>query len=272
MNAVAFKIGGFEVAWYSIFILFGVIVGSILFLLEAKKYKINMDFCVNMIFWTVIFGIIGARLYYVAFNLDYYLDTPIEILQIWNGGLAIHGGILGGLIFVMFYAHKYKIRILKITDMAAVGLIIAQAIGRWGNFFNQEAHGPEVAKSVLEGMKIIPEFVINGMYIGGTYFHPTFFYESLWCILGFIVLLLVRKFVEYLRVGQLTGIYLIWYSIGRFIIESLRTDSLMFGSLKTAQVVSVIMIIIGLILLFKDIKKSKFENRYDDYEVNDVRF
>ena len=110
------------------------------------------------------------------------------------------------------------------------------------------------------------------MYIGGKYFHPTFYYEFLWCILGFIVLLLVRKFVEYLRVGQLTGIYLIWYSIGRFAIEGLRTDSLMLGNFKAAQVISIVFIFNGLILLFKDIRKSKFDNRYDDYEVNDVRF
>ncbi len=272
MNAVAFKILDFEVAWYSIFILLGVILASTLFLLEAKKYEFNLDFCVNMIFWTVIFGIIGARLYYVAFNLDYYLGNKLEIFQIWNGGLAIHGGIIGGLLFIIIYTIKYKVRLLKITDMAVVGLIIAQAIGRWGNFFNQEAHGPEVVRTVLEGLKFIPKFVIDGMNIGGTYYHPTFFYESLWCVLGFIVLILVRKFVEYLKVGQLTGIYLIWYSIGRFIIESLRTDSLMLGSLKAAQIVSIVMILIGLILLFKDIRKSKFENRYDDYEVNDVRF
>ena len=272
MSSVAFSIFGFDVAWYSIYILVGVILAGTLFLLEAKKYEIDMDFCVNMIFWTVIFGIIGARLYYVLFNFDYYKESPSEIIQIWNGGLAIHGGLLGGLFFMLIYTLKYKVRILKITDMAVVGVIIAQAIGRWGNFFNQEAHGPRVAREVLENIKIIPEFVINGMNIGGEYFHPTFYYEFLWCLLGFIILLLVRKFYKYLKVGQLTGIYLIWYSIGRFYIESLRTDSLMLGSIKAAQVVSIILILNGLILLLKDIKKSRFENLYDDYEVEDVRF
>ena len=230
MSEIAFKIGNFQVAWYSIYILVGVLLASVLFLLECKKYEINLDFAVNLIFWTVIFGIIGARLYYVLFNLDYYMLNPKEIIEIWNGGLAIHGGIILGLIFIVLYALKYKVRVLKLTDMAVVGLIIAQAIGRWGNFFNQEAHGPEVARSVLEGLRFIPEFIINGMNIGGTYYHPTFFYESLWCLLGFVVLLLIRKFSEYLKVGQLTGVYLIWYSIGRFFIESLRTDSLMVGN------------------------------------------
>ena len=272
MNSVAFTIFGFEIAWYSIYILVGVLLASVLFLLEAKKYDIDMDFCINMIFWTVIFGIIGARAYYVAFNLDYYSMHPSEIIQIWNGGLAIHGGIIGGLFFIIIYTLKYRVRIFRITDMAVVGLIIAQAIGRWGNFFNQEAHGPEVAREVLEKLIFIPEFVINGMNIGGKYYHPTFYYESLWCILGFIVLLLIRKYYKYLKLGQLTGVYLIWYSIGRFIIEGLRTDSLMLGDFKIAQIISVMLIFNGLILLFKDIKKSKFENRYNDYEVEDVRF
>lgn len=272
MSSIAFSIGTFDVAWYSIYILVGVILAGTLFLLEAQKYEIDMDFCVNMIFWTVIFGIIGARGYYVLFNLDYYMENPIEIIQIWNGGLAIHGGLLGGLFFMLIYTLKYKVRILKVTDMAVVGVIIAQAIGRWGNFFNQEAHGPRVAREVLENIKIIPEFVIKGMNIGGEYFHPTFYYEFLWCLLGFIVLLLVRKFYKYLKVGQLTGIYLIWYSIGRFFIEGLRTDSLMLGSIKAAQLVSIVLIINGLILLLKDIRKSRFENLYDDYEVEDVRF
>ena len=175
MSSIAFSIGNFDVAWYSIYILVGVLLGGTLFLLEANKYEFDMDFCVNMIFWTVIFGIIGARGYYVLFNLDYYMDNPIEIIQIWNGGLAIHGGLLGGLFFIIIYTLKYKVRILKITDMAVVGVIIAQAIGRWGNFFNQEAHGPRVAREVLEKMIIIPEFVIKGMNIGGEYFHPTFY-------------------------------------------------------------------------------------------------
>lgn len=272
MNSVAFSIANFSVSWYSIFILIGVITAGALFLFESKKYEINIDFAINLIFWTVIFGIIGARLYYVGFNLDYYMANPSEIIKVWNGGLAIHGGVLCGLLFILIYSHKYGVRTLKITDMAVVGLIIAQAIGRWGNFFNQEAHGPEVARTVLESFKIIPEFVIDGMNIGGVYYHPTFFYESLWCALGFIILLLIRKFVEYLRVGQLTGIYLIWYSFARFFIESLRTDSLMLYDFKVAQIVSIVCILVGLILLFKDVKKSKFENRYDDYEVNDVRF
>ena len=272
MSSEIFSIGNFSISWYSVCILIGVILAGILFITECKKYEISTDFSINMTFWTVIFGIIGARLYYVVFNLDYYLKSPIEILKIWNGGLAIHGGIIFGLLFIIFYSHKYKVRTLKVTDMVVVGLILAQAIGRWGNFFNQEAHGPETTRAFLEGIKLIPKFVIDGMNIGGTYYIPTFYYESVSCLIGFIILILARKVFEYLRVGQLTGIYLIWYGFFRFIIESMRTDSLMFNNFKVAQIVSILMILIGLFLMLRNIGKSKFENRYDDYELEDLRF
>ena len=272
MSNVIFSIGKFSVSWYSACILIGVVIATILFLLECKKYEIDTDYGFNMIFWTLIFGIIGARAYYVALEFGYYQNHVSEIFQIWKGGLAIHGGIIAGLLFIIFYTKKYKVRTLKFTDMLCVGLIIAQGIGRWGNFFNQEAHGPATTYEALKSMKIIPEFVIQGMNINGTYYVPTFYYEFLWCLLGFIILLIVRRVFEYLRTGELTGIYLIWYSIARVYIESLRTDSLMLGNFKVAQIVSIILIIVGIILLVRNIGKSKFENRYDDYEVNDVKF
>lgn len=272
MSNVIFFIGKFSVSWYSVCILVGVVIATIVFLLECKRYEISTEYGFNLIFWTLIFGIIGARAYYVAFEFGYYQNHVSEIFQIWKGGLAIHGGIIGGLLFIIFYTKKYKVRTLKFTDMLCVGLIIAQGIGRWGNFFNQEAHGPATTHEALKSMKIIPEFVIQGMNIDGTYYVPTFYYEFLWCLLGFIVLLIVRRVFEYLRTGQLTGIYLIWYSIARIYIESFRTDSLMLGNFKVAQIVSIILIIVGIILLVRNIGKSKFENRYDDYEVNDVKF
>ena len=241
-----FRIGNFSISTYSVCILVGVLIAGALFLLECKKYEIDLNFATNLIFWTVIFGIIGARLYYVIFNFGYYGSNPIEILKVWNGGLAIHGGLLFGLLFIILYTKKYKVRTLKVTDMAVVGVIIAQAIGRWGNFFNGEAHGPEITRTALEGMKIIPKFVIDGMN--------------------------VRRAFEYLRIGQLTGIYLVWYSAFRFVIEGYRTDSLMFSGFKVAQIVSVILFIVGLVLIFMNIGKSKFENRYDDYELEDIKF
>ena len=131
MDPIAFSIGGVDVRWYSILILVGVFLASMLIKFESNRFRINKEFMLNLVFWTLIFGIIGARLYYVLFNLDYYLESPIEILKIWNGGLAIHGGIIVGLLVIIFYTKKYKANTMKILDIAVVALILAQAIGRW---------------------------------------------------------------------------------------------------------------------------------------------
>jgi phosphatidylglycerol:prolipoprotein diacylglycerol transferase len=151
-------------------------------------------------------------------------------------------------------------------DIAVPSLIIAQAIGRWGNFFNGEAHGPETTLVNLQNMHL-PEFIVDGMNIDGIYYHPTFLYESLWCVLGFLLLILIRRYYKCLKIGQLTSFYLIWYGTGRLFIESLRTDSLMLGSLKVAQIISIFMIIIGLLifiyLCFNPLKKGKYYNKND---------
>ena len=270
MNKVALDLGIIQIYWYSIFIFLGILVGSSIIYLESKKRKIDSEFVINLIFNTVIISVIGARIYYVLFNLDYYLSNPVEILEIWNGGLAIHGGIIAGLLFLIFYCKKHKVETLKMLDIIVVGLIIAQAIGRWGNFFNQEAYGiaTTVAKLKATG---VPDFVINGMYIMGEYREPTFFYESIWNVFGFLALLIIRRY-PYLKKGQLTGFYLIWYSTARFIIEGKRTDSLMLGNIKIAQLISVIMIIIGIILFiyYKKIKKvSTFEQLYKEEQKKD---
>ena len=247
MNQVALDLGIIQIYWYSIFIFLGMLVACILIYRESKKREIDEDFLVNLAFNTIIIGIIGARLYYVLFNLSYYLDRPLEILQIWNGGLAIHGGIIAGLIVVIVSCKKHKVNIWKMLDIIVVGLIIAQAIGRWGNFFNSEAYGPVTTAAHLKSLGI-PSFVIQGMYILGEYRQPTFFYESVWCLFGFLAMLLIRRF-KYLKLGQLTGFYLLWYGIMRFFIEGMRTDSLMLGTYKIAQIVSIVFIVSGLIII-----------------------
>jgi len=262
MDPYFIDFGLFQISWYSIFILFGLFVGGTLLIWEARRFNINEEFLSNLIFWTVITAIIGARIYYVAFNWDYYGSNMTDILRIWEGGLAIHGALLFGFIFILLYTAKYKVKLVRILDIAVPGLIIGQAIGRWGNFFNQEAFGGEVTRSFLEGLHI-PEFVIEGMNIGGIYYHPTFFYESLWCLLGFVVLMIIRKFYKYLKNGQLTGLYFMWYSLGRFFIEALRTDSLMIGEYKVAQLVSVALFVIGFIMVTSKFKGSKFEGLYE---------
>mgnify|MGYP003179197284 CR=1 FL=1 len=255
MDKVALDLGPIQIYWYSIFIFLGMLVACFVIYKEAKKRGIDDDFLVNLTFDTIIIGIIGARLYYVIFNLPYYLQNPIEMLEIWNGGLAIHGGIIAGLLFIIYYCKKHEVNILKILDIVVVGLIIAQAIGRWGNFFNSEAYGPITTANHLESLGI-PEFIINGMYILGEYRQPTFFYESVWCIFGFLAMLIIRHY-KYLKVGQLTSFYLVWYGIIRFFIEGMRTDSLMLGPLKMAQLVSIVFVISGIVLYLKSKKDNK---------------
>ncbi|MBE6147256.1 MAG: prolipoprotein diacylglyceryl transferase [Firmicutes bacterium] len=271
MDRIALDLGFLQIYWYSIFIFLGILVGVTLILKEAKKHNINEDFMVNLIFYTVIFGLVGARLYYVAFNLDYYLQYPFEILEVWNGGLAIHGGILFGLLWILIYCKKYKVRTSKVLDISVVGLIIGQAIGRWGNFFNQEAYG---AITTLESLQELgmPQFIIDGMFIQGAYRQPAFFYESIWCLFGFFALLMIRRSYKYLKTGQLTGFYLIWYSVGRFFIEYMRTDSLMLGELKMAQVVSIACIILGILLILFAKRGTKFDHLYSEKEKEEITF
>lgn len=265
MNPVAFEIFGMSIKWYSLFILSGIIIAWIFIQSDAKKFGIGKDTITNLIFWAVICGIIGARLYYVIFNWGYYSEHMNEIWRVWEGGLAIHGGLIVGCIVILIYCKRHKLSFLRILDITAPYLLLAQAIGRWGNFFNGEAYGVATTYQHLKSIKIIPEFVIYGMNINGVYYTPTFYYESLWCIFGFIIILLIRKF-KYLRLGQQIGTYLMWYSVGRFFIESLRTDSLMLGYFKVAQIVSVILFIVGLVLVLLQIRKPKLEMLYNQNE------
>lgn len=254
MDRVALELGPIQIYWYSIFIFLGLLTASILIFKEARKRNIDEDFLINLIFNTIIIGLIGARVYYVLFNIPYYASNPIEILTVWNGGLAIHGGIFAALAFILIYCKKKNVNILQLLDIIVVGLIIAQAIGRWGNFFNSEAYGQVTTYAELKAQQI-PTFIINGMYILGEYRQPTFFYESTWCFAGFLAMLIIRKY-KYLKRGQLTGFYLFWYGLGRLLIESLRTDSLMLGPIKIAQVVSIVFIITGIVLFFYNLIKS----------------
>lgn len=258
MDRVAVDLGFIQIYWYSICIFVAIVIACTLIFREAKRRGVDEDFLVNLAFNTVIFGIIGARLYYVAFNFQYYLAHPIEIIEIWNGGLAIHGGLLAGFLSVLTYCKKNEVSTLRIIDMIVVGLIIAQSIGRWGNFFNKEAYG---AVTTLASLKIFPQFIIDGMYIMGEYHQPTFLYESIGCFIGFIALLFIRK-NENIKIGTLTSAYMIWYGILRFIIEAMRTDSLMLGPIKMAQIVSVLLIITGVGILINNSKKREDIRNY----------
>ena len=254
MNPII-DLGIISIHWYSILLFIAILIGSNLAIKEAKKHGFEEDFMVNLLFLGVIIGILGARIYYVIFNFDYYKYNLIEIFKVWNGGLAIHGGIIAGFITIAIICYKKKVNLLKILDYLVVGLVIAQAIGRWGNFFNGEAHGAITSLSYLESLHL-PQFIIDGMYINGSYYIPTFLYESIWCLIGFIIMIILRR-KKFMKVGYLTSFYLVWYGVERFFVEGLRTDSLMFFSLRIAQLVSLVMIVIGIVIFIYSLKKSK---------------
>ena len=267
MSRVALDLGIVQIYWYSICILLGMAVGMYVVYREARNKNIHESLITNLIFYTIIIAIIGARLYYVIFDFGYYSKNPIEALEIWNGGLAIHGAIILGGLFVINYAKQHKMDILKLLDICSAGVIIGQAIGRWGNFFNQEVYGREVSLEFLQGLHL-PSFIIDGMHIGGSYYQPLFLYESIWCIIGFIVILIVRR-RKYIKTGQIFGIYCMWYSVGRFFLEGMRDEkyNLMLGGLKAAQVVSIGMFVVGLFFFVRRFKTSRFEHLYNDAEI-----
>ncbi|KKD22520.1 diacylglyceryl transferase [Staphylococcus cohnii subsp. cohnii] len=246
IDPIAFELGPISVHWYGIIIAAGILLGYFIAQESVKRIGFDKDILIDIIFWSAIFGFIAARIYFVIFQWPYYAQHPIEIPMIWYGGIAIHGGLIGGFITGIFVCKQKNINPFQIGDVIAPSLILGQGIGRWGNFMNHEAHGGPVSKSFLENIHI-PDFIINNMYIDGQYYQPTFLYESIWDILGFVILISLRK---HLRIGDTFALYLIWYSIGRFFVEGLRTDSLMLtGDIRVAQLMSVVLIVAGIILM-----------------------
>lgn len=248
IDPIAFQFGPLRVAWYGIIIVFGMFVAVWLSIKEGEKRGIEEDFIVDLAFRIIPAGLIGARLYYVLFELDVYLQDPIRIFYIWEGGIAIYGGLLAGFATLVWYTKKKDIAVWLLLDVLAPHVMIAQAIGRWGNFVNQEAHGGEVARSFLERL-MLPNFIIEQMNIQGTYYHPTFLYESLWNLVGFIILMVVRSKDGVLRRGETALGYVAWYSLGRIWIEGMRTDSLYIGSLRVSQVLSGVLLIVAVSLI-----------------------
>lgn len=248
IDPIAFQFGPLRVAWYGIIIVFGMFVAVWLSIKEGEKRGIEEDFIVDLAFRIIPAGLIGARLYYVLFELDVYLQDPIRIFYIWEGGIAIYGGLLAGFATLVWYTKKKDIAVWLLLDVLAPHVMIAQAIGRWGNFVNQEAHGGEVARSFLERL-MLPNFIIEQMNIQGTYYHPTFLYESLWNLAGFIILMVVRSKDEILRRGETALGYVAWYSLGRIWIEGMRTDSLYIGPLRVSQVLSGVLLVVAVSLI-----------------------
>lgn len=244
MNPIALTIFGLQIRWYGLIIAFGIILGILVAKYTCKLRNVNYDYLMDTILIALPFGIIGARLYYVLFQFQNYKNNLAQIFNIRQGGLAIHGGIIFGLISSYIYVKHKKLNFLKFADVCAPSIALAQAIGRWGNFMNQEAHGGPVTYAFI---KHFPMFIQKGMYIGGIYYHPTFLYESLWNLCIFIILILLLNKTK--KTGLVFFTYIGLYSTGRFFIEGLRTDSLMLGPLRIAQIVSLTGIIIWIIAL-----------------------
>ena len=246
IDPIAFHLGPLQIRWYGIIIACGILLGYFVAQEALKRIGLHKDTLVDVIFYCAIFGFIVARIYFVIFQWPYYMQNPGEIPKIWHGGIAIHGGLIGGFITGIIVCKIKNLNPFQIGDIVAPSIILAQGIGRWGNFMNHEAHGCMVSKSFLEQLHL-PQFIIDNMYIDGHYYHPTFLYESVWDVLGFIILVTIRK---HMKLGETFFLYLIWYSIGRFFVEGLRTDSLMLTShIRVAQLVSVILIIISVALM-----------------------
>lgn len=263
LNPIAFSLGPVSVHWYGIIIGSGLALALYLAIREGNRRGLEKDTFADLMLWAIPIAIISARIYYVIFEWKYYVNHPADIPQIWNGGIAIHGALIGSVLTTYVFARKRGISFWKIADIAAPSIILGQAIGRWGNFMNQEAHGGEVTRAFLENLHL-PEFIINQMYINGTYYHPTFLYESLWDFAGFFLLLFLRR-VNFRR-GEMFLTYVIWYSVGRFFIEGLRTDSLMLGSLRMAQTISIALVVAAMGILIYRRTKQMTDRRYLDQE------
>ncbi|WP_252247086.1 prolipoprotein diacylglyceryl transferase [Clostridium sp. ZBS4] len=246
MNPIAFKVGNFDIRWYAIIILTGVLFGLVLAYYNCNKKNLSFDILSDGFLVSFPVAIIGARLYYVLFEFENYKENLLDIFNIRQGGLAIHGGLIAGLIAAFVYARVRKINFLDYLDVAAPSIILAQSIGRWGNFMNSEAHGGEVT---YEFISKFPQFIQKGMYINGTYYHPTFLYESIWNLVVCIILISILYKKKKNNNGIVISSYIVLYSIGRFFIEGLRTDSLMLGGVRVAQLISIIGIIFGLSLI-----------------------
>lgn len=248
INPEAFRLGPISVYWYGIIIMVGMLLAIYLSQREANKFGMPEDFIMDLAFIAIPAGIIGARLYYVLFELPYYLAHPAEIFKIWEGGLAIYGGVIAGTLAVYLYTKKKQLPFSLLLDILAPHVLLAQGIGRWGNFINQEAHGAEVSLNYLQKLHI-PQWIIEQMHIDGAYYQPTFLYESLWNVLGFAIIYFLRSKDKFLLRGEALYGYCIWYGIGRFFIEGMRTDSLYIGSFRVSQLVSIGLVIFGLYAL-----------------------
>ncbi|MDT3391053.1 MAG: prolipoprotein diacylglyceryl transferase [Bacillota bacterium] len=243
LNPIALRLGPLEVHWYGVIIATGVVLAVILAMREAERRQVSTDDLFDMILWALPFALMGARLYYVVFEWPYYAAHPSEIIAIWHGGMAIYGSLIAAAIVVLIFCRRRQLPVWLVLDIAAPTVLLGQGIGRWGNFMNQEAFGAKTTLHFLQQLHL-PDFIVQQMYIGGAYRQPTFLYESLWDLLGVVVLLSIRHRKHWFKQGEVFLAYMAWYAFGRFFIEGMRTDSLMlFDGLRVSQLLSAVLVI-----------------------------
>ncbi|MCR8643326.1 prolipoprotein diacylglyceryl transferase [Paenibacillus sp. N1-5-1-14] len=292
MNPIALSLGPISIHWYGVILGSAALIGLLLAIQEGKRFKIKPEFFMDMLLIAAPSAIIAARIYYVAFQWDNYKDNFWSVFAIWEGGIAIYGALIGSLIAGYFYFRAKGYDFWRMVDICAPGLIVGQLIGRWGNFVNQEAYGGPVEESFLRQTLHLPDWIVNNMYIQGAYHHPTFLYESLWNLVGLLILFWLRR-RPFLRAGELFMSYFIWYSIGRFFIEGLRTDSLSFtgptwlaslidamwspmnlvfeagamtygGNIRISMLVAILICVAAVVLIIVRRKKGWAKDRYLD--------
>ena len=246
----SFTVFGFEIYFYGAIIALGFILAALFCAKQAAKFGLTSDDLFDFVIWLIPTCIIGARLYYVLFKLDYFLANPSEILSLRDGGLAIYGGIIAGVITGVLVCKKKKIPVLALGDLTAFGLLIGQAIGRWGNFINREAFGVETDIFCRMGLTT-PDGVT-------VFVHPTFLYESLWNFTGLIILYILRRRGARKYAGQFTWLYVLWYGLGRAWVEGLRTDSLYIGTtdIRVSQLLAIVSALIAAVILIVNARKT----------------
>lgn len=264
LNPVFLELGPLAIHWYGLIIGLGAMLALLLVVRESERRGLHKDTFVDLVLFAIPIAILSARAYYVIFKWDYYSQNPGDIIKIWEGGLAIHGGLIGAIVTGFVFAKVKGLSFWKLADIAAPSILLGQAIGRWGNFMNQEAHGGPIPEDQIQTYyNLLPDFIMDQMFINGTYYIPTFLYESLWNFAGVILLILIRK--VNLRRGESFLTYVIWYSVGRFYIEGLRTDSLMLTeTLRIAQVISLVLIALAIVTIVYRRMKGYSKQRYLD--------
>lgn len=248
LNPVAFHLGLLSVKWYGIIMATAVLVATLMAINEGKKRQIIPDDFVDLLLWSVPVAFICARIYYVIFEWGYFSQHPNEIIAIWNGGIAIYGGLLGGLAVLYIFCKKRNLSIWLMLDIISPGVLAGQVIGRWGNFMNQEAHGGPTTLAFLQSLHL-PPFIIQQMKINGVYYQPTFLYESFFNLIGLIIILSLRHRKHLFKQGEIFLTYVLWYSTVRFFVEGLRTDSLYIANtIRVSQALSLILFILAIII------------------------